>query len=80
VPTLKRSFGRYGATYFGFYVGSNDPYPGFLDDNKLFDRELREAKIKHLFRIYEGAHNNAFWAEHQDEWLAGAVERLDRPA
>jgi S-formylglutathione hydrolase FrmB len=29
---------------------------------------------------YEGAHNSAFWAKHQDEWLGGAVDRLDPPS
>jgi hypothetical protein len=35
--------------------------------------------IPHVFEIYQGAHDGTFWREHQDEWLAAAVERLDPP-
>jgi hypothetical protein len=33
-----------------------------------------------VFELYAGAHDPAFWREHQDQWLAGAVERLAPPA
>jgi enterochelin esterase-like enzyme len=42
--------------------------------------ELTAAGIPHVFQLYEGAHDQAFWTEHQDQWLAGAVERLDPPS
>ena len=64
---------------FGFYIGAQDPYNGFVDDNKALNRELTEAGIPHVFEIYQGAHDGAFWREHQDEWLSAAVERLDPP-
>ena len=80
VPTLKRELGRFPKTFFGFYIGNKDPYPGFVADNKQLSRELTAAGVPHRFRIYDGAHNFAFWNRHQDEWLAAAVERLDPPS
>jgi len=80
VPTLKRSFRRYPDTFFGFFIGSNDPYPGFVEDNRQLSRELARAGVPHRFRIYEGAHNQAFWNRHDDEWLTAAVRRLDSPS
>ena len=80
VPELKEKFGPYPKTYFGFYIGSEDPYPGFVEDNVRLSEELTAAGIPHVFQLYEGAHDQAFWTEHQDQWLAGAVERLDPPS
>jgi len=79
VPHLKQDFAPYGKTFFGFYTGTKDPYPGFVADNKRFARELTAAGVPHVFRLYEGAHNQDFWNEHQDDWLGRAVDRLDRP-
>lgn len=72
-------FRPYGPTFFGFYIGNQDPYPGFVGDNVRLSNELRAARIPHTFRIYRGSHNSTFWAQHQDEWLAGAVSHLDKP-
>lgn len=80
VPQLKQEFLPYGKTFFGFYTGTNDPYPGFVQDNVRLARELTSAGVPHLFRLYPGSHNQAFWAAHQDEWLGGAIDRLDPPA
>ena len=80
VPQLEEKFGPYPRTYFGFYIGSDDPYPGFVEDNKQLSEELTAAGIPHIFQIYEGAHDQAFWSEHQNQWLAGAVKRLDPPS
>jgi hypothetical protein len=33
--------------------------------------------VPHRFQVYAGAHNHAFWTQHDDEWLTAAVERLD---
>jgi enterochelin esterase-like enzyme len=49
----------------------------FLAENKVFDKELTAAGIPHAFRIYPGAHTQAFWAAHRDEWLAAAVRALE---
>jgi enterochelin esterase-like enzyme len=80
VPQLEEKFGPYPKTFFGFYIGNEDPYPGFVEDNERLSKELTAAGIPHIFQIYEGAHNPAFWSQHQDQWLAGAVKRLDPPA
>jgi enterochelin esterase-like enzyme len=76
VPRLKREFARYGKTFFGFYIGTRDPYTNFISDNKRLDRELTAAGIPHVFTLYPGAHNGSFWRTHQDQWLDGAVDRL----
>ncbi len=80
VPFLKRRFAPYGATFFGFYIGTRDPYTNFIADNKRLDRELTAAGIPHVFRLYPGAHNGTFWRMHQDQWLDTAVDRLDPPS
>jgi enterochelin esterase-like enzyme len=80
VPRLKREFARYGKTFFGFYIGTSDPYTNFISDNKRLDRELTAAGIPHVFTLYPGAHNGSFWRTHQDQWLDGAVDRLAPPA
>ena len=79
VARIGSLFRPYGATFFGFYIGNQDPYPGFVGDNVRLSSELKAAGIPHTFRIYRGAHNSAFWAQHQDVWLAGAVAHLDAP-
>ncbi|MGZ4303452.1 MAG: hypothetical protein ACXVSL_01105 [Solirubrobacteraceae bacterium] len=38
------------------------------------------GKPPHVFELYRGAHNGALWREHQDDWLAAAVQRLDPPS
>jgi enterochelin esterase-like enzyme len=80
VAALKREFARYGKTFVGFYIGTDDAYTNFIADNKLLDRELTAAGIPHVFALYPGAHTGAFWRAHQDQWLDGAVERLDPPS
>jgi enterochelin esterase-like enzyme len=80
VPQLQQKFGPYPKTFFGFYIGEQDPYPGFVEDNQRLDQELNAAGIPHVFQLYQGGHDQAFWSQHQDQWLAGAVERLDPPA
>ena len=79
-PSSRTSSPPYGKTFFGFYIGAKDPYPGFVEDNERLDGELTQAEIPHVFKLYEGAHDAAFWREHQDEWLAAAVDRLDPPS
>lgn len=80
VAALKREFARYPKTFFGFYIGTKDPYTNFIADNKQLDRELTAAGIPHVFALYPGAHDGTFWRMHQDQWLDGAVDRLDSPS
>jgi enterochelin esterase-like enzyme len=79
VPALKEKFAPYSKTFFGFYIGDKDPYPGFVQDNQALDQELADAGIPHTFQVYDGAHTGDFWQQHQDKWLGGAVQRLDPP-
>jgi enterochelin esterase-like enzyme len=79
VDHLEDEFRPYGKTFFGFYIGAQDPYNDFVPDNQALDRELTVAGIPHVFKLYQGGHNGTFWREHQDDWLAAAVERLDPP-
>jgi enterochelin esterase-like enzyme len=80
VPHLAEKFTPYSKTFFGFFIGDKDPYPGFVEDNVRLAEELTAAGIPHAFKIYQGEHDQAFWTKHQDEWLAGAVDRLDPPS
>jgi enterochelin esterase-like enzyme len=79
VDHLEDEFRPYGKTFFGFYIGAQDPYTDFVPDNQALDKELTDAGIPHVFELYQGGHDGTFWREHQDEWLAAAVERLDPP-
>ena len=60
VPQLEKKFGPYPRTFFGFYIGTKDPYPGFVDDNLRLDEELTEAGIPHVIQRYEGAYDQTF--------------------
>jgi enterochelin esterase-like enzyme len=80
VPQLEEKFGPYDKTYFAFYTGTSDPYPGFVEDNQKLSEELTDARIPHAYALYEGGHNQQFWSQHQDEWLAAAASRLDPPS
>lgn len=80
VPQLKGRFAPYGKTFFGFYIGAQDPYPGFVQDNERLDEELTNAGIPHVFRLYQGAHDEAFWSRHQHQWLEAAVDHLNPPS
>jgi S-formylglutathione hydrolase FrmB len=64
-------------TFFGFYVGSGDTR--FRAENELLDRELTQAGVPHLFRIYPGAHEPGFWQAHAAEWLRLALDNLASP-
>lgn len=75
---VKRFFSDDVAGYFGFFVGDADPH--FVPENEQLHAELRRAGVRHAFAVYPGAHSNAFWRAHQDEWIAAAVDHLDPPA
>jgi enterochelin esterase-like enzyme len=79
VDHLEDEFRPYGKTFFGFYIGAQDPYTNFVPDNQALDRELTDAGIPHVFELYQGGHNGTLWHEYEDQWLAAAVERLDPP-
>ena len=82
VSKLREKFGPYPTTFFGFYIGRQDPYPGFVEDDMRLSEELTAAggNTRMSSELYEGAHDEAFWDAHQDEWLGVAVDRLDPPS
>lgn len=65
-------------TFLGFYVGDRDSR--FRSENEQFDRELRRYRVPHVFAVYPGTHSGAFWDEHEDDWIATAVNHLRPPA
>jgi S-formylglutathione hydrolase FrmB len=68
---------RVHPTFIGFYVGAGDTR--FAQENALLDRELTQARIPHLFRLYSGGHAQTLWQAHADSWLGLALARLERP-
>jgi enterochelin esterase-like enzyme len=73
VPTLKRTL-KQKPTFIGFYVGSDDDR--FRDENEQLDRELSEARVPHVFRLYPGGHDQTVWAKHAPAWLTLALDHL----
>jgi enterochelin esterase-like enzyme len=67
---------RDGPTFFGFFVGDADPH--FLRLNEQLHRDLLAAKVPHWYGVYPGAHTGSFWAQHEREWIGGAVDALTR--
>jgi len=73
VPTLARMF-RANPTFLAFYVGRGDAH--FRAENEQLDRELTQAHVPHLFRVYPGAHEQSVWSEHARAWLGLAIDHL----
>jgi S-formylglutathione hydrolase FrmB len=65
-------------TFFAFYVGNRDAR--FRAENAQLDRELRAARVPHVFAVYPGAHEASVWTAHAKAWLALAVDHLARPS
>ena len=61
-----------------FYVGNQDSR--FLTMNKVFDQELTQSQIQHLFRIYPGGHSGTLWRTEAPSWLGYALNYLSRSA
>jgi len=64
--------------YFAFYVGSQDTL--FRPENEQFAKELREAGISVVFRVYPGGHNWTLWSKHAAAWLANALAVAAKPS
>lgn len=73
IARLRRAF-RAHPTFFGFYVGREDAR--FRDENLELHRELDDAGIPHVFRIYPGAHERRVWSGHARAWLGLALAHL----
>lgn len=57
-----------------FYVGRSDRR--FEPENIQLDREMRQAHLAHVFRVYPGGHTQQLWRAHAEEWLALALAHL----
>jgi len=73
VAQLRAAFSR-RPTFFGFYVGAGDTR--FRAENEQLDRELRAARVPHVFRVYSGGHDNTVWTAHATAWLRLALAHL----
>lgn len=73
VPELPRRLARF-PTLLAFYVGDRDDR--FREENVRLDRELADAGVPHLFRVYPGGHATVLWNAHAVEWLRLALARL----
>jgi enterochelin esterase-like enzyme len=73
VPKLKQTLASQ-ATFIAFYVGDADDR--FLAENRELNRELTEAGVPHVFRVYSGGHDPAVWRAHAPAWLALALNHL----
>ena len=74
VRTLRRAFRR-RPTFFAFYVGRGDRR--FRAENVRLDRELRAARVPHLFRLDPGRHAQSVWSVHAVAWLRLALTHLE---
>ena len=62
-------------TFFAFYVGARDSR--FRGENLVLDRELRAARVPHVFRVYPGGHDSTVWSAHATAWLRLALAHLE---
>jgi len=62
-------------TFFAFYVGAGDAR--FRGENLLLDRELRAARVPHVFHVYPGGHDATVWSAHATAWLRLALAHLE---
>lgn len=76
VHRLRRTFAR-RPTFFAFYVGDQDSR--FLDENLRLHRELKAAKVPHVFEVYGGGHSQSLWLRHATTWLRLALDHLAAP-
>ena len=61
-------------TFFAYYVGARGAR--FRGENLLLDRELRSARVPHVFRVYPGGHDATVWSAHATAWLRLALAHL----
>jgi len=73
VHSLRRAFGR-RPTFFAFYVGRGDAT--FRAENERLHRELAAARVRHVFELYPGAHEQGLWQRHAVTWLGLALRHL----
>lgn len=77
VSSLRRAFAVH-PTFLGFYVGSEDGL--FRPENIEFARQLSQAKVPFLFRMYPAGHSQTLWTAQAPWWLGQALSHLSAPA
>jgi enterochelin esterase-like enzyme len=76
LPSVRAALRVY-PTFIGFYIGDGDTR--FAAENAVLDRELTQAKIPHLYRVYSGGHEQTLWQAEAPGWLGLALAHLERP-
>jgi enterochelin esterase-like enzyme len=61
--------------FIAFYVGRGDSR--FRAENEQLNLELSRAGIAHVFRLYEGGHDQRLWQAYAAPWLSLALAHLD---
>jgi enterochelin esterase-like enzyme len=61
-------------TYIAFYVGQGDNR--FAAENRQLNLELSRAGIPHVFRVYDGGHDQRLWQRYAEPWLSLALSHL----
>ena len=61
-------------TLIAFYVGAHDSR--FAAENIRLNRELTRAGVRHVFRVYQGGHDQSLWGRHASAWLGLALAHL----
>jgi S-formylglutathione hydrolase FrmB len=73
LPTVRSTL-RSTKTFIAFYVGRSDWR--FLAENEMFNQELSEDGVAHVFRAYPGGHDQALWQRYAAPWLELALVHL----
>jgi len=76
VSSLPRAF-KVHPTFIGFYVGAQDGL--FRPENVELARQLSQAKVPFVFRMYPGGHDQTLWTAQAPDWLAMLLEHLAAP-
>jgi enterochelin esterase-like enzyme len=61
-------------TFIAFYVGRSDRR--FYAENEALNQELSRAGVAHVFRTYEGGHDERLWQRYATPWLELALIHL----
>ena len=64
-------------TLIAFYVGRADTR--FEAENEQLNQELSRAGIRHVFRLYDGGHDQRLWGRYAPAWLGLALSHLAQP-
>jgi len=62
--------------YIAFYIGRQDPTGSFVAENEQLNQELSAAGVAHVFRLYQGGHQQSLWSAEATQWLNLALNHL----